>query len=330
MLHPRRLGLAFLATCLVAALFAAPNAMAAGGGSKDDSMGAYSAAAPSNATLNRRLNSIRRRTRRTERRLAAAGRSIAALADSLKTTDGKVNLLLAAAPQLVDGLTQLRDASLQLKAGLETAGTSIKQLATSQEYGQTAVFVNGTKAATFGSADIPDDGNTASATGLLPVQGTAGDVIEIRSSIKSGETDGHDGTEPAGQVGGLMYVKCANIKIPDADGEPGCGNPAALGGNGLPAGAIFCSVGPTPGKDYTLPDGQHVQLNLKDVSRAAPRSDSGSPVFGDVNPLSGAPATGTGDGSSGTCTIPSDGVYEVVVQTQFVDIPTSLSPGLTD
>jgi hypothetical protein len=117
--------------------------------------------------------------------------------------DGRLKFIEGAAPQLVDGLTKLQTAALQLKAGLETAGaglTSLKTLATSQEYGigQVIVLVGATPTPEAGSfvqtPDIPDAVQQAQTEQVFKAQHIG--TLIVQYAVRSNENDG-DGTVPA-------------------------------------------------------------------------------------------------------------------------------------
>ena len=91
----------------------------------------------------------------------------------------------------------------------------------------------------------------------------------------------------------------------------------------------MCTVGPPPPSPFNTPAGP-VNLRVVNIQEGADRTDQSAPGADDVNPLAGAPATGSGNSANGTCTLPGPGVYEVDAQTQFLDIPTSATPGPRD
>jgi hypothetical protein len=336
----RRLPVALVAACLTVGLAAAPSAVAADSGPSKAKVEKKAKASQSPKTLNRRISSTRRSLTTLTRRLRT-------LQTQLRTNDGSVKLLLGAAPQLVTGLqtlaaavqTQIAPGLLQLKAVLEndvgpalrvTIPNAIREVATSQEYGVTGVFVDPTgptpvsRATTFTSSDVPDDGNTAAASGTLPIsvanapaagQVPPGTTFSLRSAFRSGESDGDPTGDPAGQVGALMYLKCANA--------------GAACAPGVDAGAILCSVGPTPSNTFSTPNGDTTQ-SLIQIQQINDRTDQDSPTAAHKNPLAGATASGTGNSTDGSCTVPAAGTYELVVQSQYVDIPTSSSPGATE
>jgi hypothetical protein len=365
--YARRLSVAVVATCLFAALAVAPTAFAAGGsGSKS---GPTAKAAISKKKINRKVNRVSKRVTKVgkrvtkaENRLKTAAKAIAAVGQLAKGADDKANRILAVAPQIVNGLTALRDASLQLKAGLQAlaAGTQrLGQFATSQEYGWVAMYTQRPGAANpccrstpVMSPDIPDSGNTASASGELPISVSPaapeagapnlvlpGTKVSMRAAIKSNEADGGAEGDPAGQVGGLLMVTCAG-----GGAGGGCGDGPDPNPNDetpentqpdFPAGTLMCLVGPTQKNRFQTPAGptdqQLVNIQEKQGFTESPTNFDFEFGPGLVNPLANAQTqAGTGNKTEGTCLLPSNGAYLVKLQTQFVDIPTSADPGPRD
>jgi hypothetical protein len=314
------------------AAFAVPAAGAAERGGQAVTAGSVSAQAEtavSKKTLNRRI-------RRLGRRVGNLSKLLDGVAELTNSHRNQLNTALGALQTIEPALISLRDGLLALRAGLETAGSSIRTLATSQEYGVIGIFAGPNRLPlTMTSSDIPDDGNSAAATGMLPIQvvsaapgsqpaGTLppGTPLAMRAAIRSGEADGNATGDPAGQVGGLMHLKCANATGCDTDGSPT--TPAA------PPGTIICTVGPPPSQNFNLPDGSVRSLPLKVIQQKATRTDTTRPNADDTNVLSGSPATGSGNSTNGTCSLAFDGVYELTAQAQFTDLPTSTTPGLGD
>src|SRR3954462_357849 len=94
-----------------------------------------------NAAIGKAAKAAARALARTAALTTTVGDHTKSLAD-LQTLangiDGRLKVIEAGVPQVLDGLTKLQAAALALKAGLETAGAglnSLKTLATSQEYG---------------------------------------------------------------------------------------------------------------------------------------------------------------------------------------------------
>jgi hypothetical protein len=367
----RRLPVAVVAACLTVGMVAAPSALAA---DKSSPKGKTAAARVTTKTLNTRLNSTRKSVASTQKNLKKLSTDLGSLSNRLKTGEGGLALLLGAAPQLVTGLqtlagavqTQIAPGLLALKTALETQvspalaqlGTAvketipkaIKEVATSQEYGVTGLFVAGSRATTFTSGDIPDDGNSAAASGQAPVvtsrtidhdanagtpniqpPGTAPANIPaaIRAAIRSGESDGNATGDPAGYVGGLLVVKCAGNPLAAADLDNNC-DPDGVGPAGeVPPGSIVCTVGPPSNINIANPAGGTIPAPVRMIQQKAARTDQTAPAIGDLNPLANAAVTGTGDSTSGSCNL-GHGIWSVEVQTQYIDVPTSTTPGATE
>jgi hypothetical protein len=226
--------------CLVVAFAAAPTAGAAGsahkaGAANKSSAAAKSANAPatsaqSRRTLARRINSVRRRTTRAERRLRTLGRTVtrevaalrAAIASGDTTIDNKINTIVATVtPVLVrlgEGLTQVGDGLLALKTGVETlaaattsgfaevsagfdeveaALTDIGDFLGSTEYGFGQVYIGATKAggAFVVTPNVPDDVQQAQTHQRFQAA-SAGD-LEVRYGVRSNENDGTGASNPA-------------------------------------------------------------------------------------------------------------------------------------
>ena len=372
-----RAAVATVAACLTVGLAGAPSASAA---AQDDSATAKSA--QSGKTVNRRLNSTRRSLSRTNRRLTTTRRQVAtarrniskitldlgAVARRLQSAEGGVGLLLGAAPQLINSLTQLGTAVRdQIAPGLQALATAVQtQIApglqrvgdfvAAQEYGVVAIYTAAPgeevddsccRTTSTVSPDIPDSGNTATASGTLPIQVSPSAVppggpdpttypnvvqqgakVSLWGAIKSAEADGNATGDPAGQVGGLMTITCAG------------GGPAGNCGDGpgpapeMPPGTVACVVGPTESNTFPIPGGSTTQ-NLRTIQEKSGLTDSTVPAFNFgpklINVLENAQnEAGSGDASDGSCTMPSFGLWQVQIQTQFADIPTSASPGPKD
>lgn len=187
------------------------------------------------------------------------------------------------------------------------------------EYGVARVFANGTAVpgATFVSADIPDVGQPAQANGSIPFLATAGTVLTLKGAIRSNESDGTGSANPAGQAGAVLYAICATppTRTNPADPATTVPNPkcpiAALGGQALQPGQIACTSGPPPLKTFSTPIGD-ISRNLASIDTKATVSDQD------------APAADGQDIANGGCTLPADGVYNIVVNASFADIPNGI------
>jgi hypothetical protein len=120
-----------------------------------------------------------------------------------KSIDTRLKVIEGAAPQIIDGLGQLKTAAEQLKTGLETAGAglnSLKTLAGAVEYGIGQVIVlqpaPGAQAGSFVvTPDIPDTVQQAQTTQEFVAQ-HAGNVA-VAFGVRSGESDGTGSANPA-------------------------------------------------------------------------------------------------------------------------------------
>ena len=353
---------ALVAVCLIGGSAAAPAAHAA----KKKKV--------TTTALDKRLKKTDKRVATARKSLSKLSTDLGGLSKRLTTTEGSLKTLTDAAPQLVTGLTtlagvvqnQIAPGLLQLKDALEkqvspaltalgtavqtTIPTAIKDVATSQEYGITNVLIGGAQFAPLGttSSDIPDDANSATASGELPIvvgDGTNGTVpagasVALRSAIRSGESDGKTTTgDPAGYVGGLLIMKCAGSLNP---ANAGCDPDGAGALPEVSAGTIVCRVGPSSTTAIPLPNGTTLNAFVQKIQLASGRTDQSKPSVATdgatVNPLQGASASsaaGNGVLSNAAAFGCSNGSraldqYTLTVQTQFLDPPTSTSPGATD
>jgi hypothetical protein len=243
-------------------------------------------------------------------------KSLATLQTLVSGIDGRVASIEAGVPVVVDSLTKLGAAAQQLKdglttvgAGLTTVGAGLQKLGDAYgavEYGVVRIF-NGTTpiAPALTTSDIPDDGNTASAVGSIPFVASGSTVLHTTGAIRSAEADGGATGDPAGQAGGIIYAICAT--------------PPTSGGNcgAVAAGQIGCQAGPPPSSPFTTPAGV-VNLLAVNIQQKAARTDQSHPSSTDTDII------------SGDCTIPTAGVWIVTVNAQFLDLPTSATPGPKD
>ena len=239
--------------------------------------------------------------------VAAHTKSLADLTTLVTGIDNRLKFIEAAAPQIVAGLGAL-------KTGLETAGAALQKLGDAYqaiEYGRARIFASN---ATIGagsavtSADIPDDGNAVSTNeDAVIVSQAAGAVgIDLRAAIRSNEADGDDTSETAGQAGGYLFV--TNLDT---------GVRVACGGAPNPPG-IF---GTTPGDPIVTPSGTVTNLPLKNIPGGVLRTDTSKP---DATSTSLLPAA---------CQFGAAGpniTYSVHYSVQFLDIPTTTTPGPKD
>jgi hypothetical protein len=254
-------------------------------------------------------------------RIAALTVVVTKHTQALTDLDTRVKAIEAGVPQVLDGLTKLSAAATQLKdglttvgAGLTTVGAGLTKLADAYgavEYGVVRIY-NTTDpnnitaiAPAVTTSDIPDDSNTAGASGSIPFVATAATKLHVTGAIRSAEADGVAGGDPAGQAGGIIYAVCAT--------------PPTSGGNcgGVAAGQIGCQAGPPPSSVFQTPAGP---TNLLAVNIPLKSSRTGQT---DPTP------TGV-DIIGGDCNIPTAGVWLVTLNAQFLDLPTSATPGPKD
>jgi hypothetical protein len=224
-------------------------------------------------------------------------KSLADLQTLANGIDGRLKFIEGAAPAIVQGLTDLKNAT--------TAGfTKVTETFRAVEYGSAGVYAGTTQIGPFiNSPDIPDDGNGASAIGSIPAPGLAASTpLVLRATIRSNEADGAATGDPAGQVGGLLYATCGS--------SAGCG--------AVPPGAIGCTAGPPPTSPFVTPAGT-LNLALVNIQQKDSETDPTTP-----GPTGGVNATGA------TCTIPTAGTWIITAQAQFFDLPTSATPGHRD
>jgi hypothetical protein len=269
--------------------------------------------------------------------------------------------LKALAAGTTEGFAKVTAGFEEVQAGFDQVETAITQVATSTEYGVTAAYTFAPgddpnaddpsgRTIAAPSADIPDSGTPATASGDLPIavvptgvsepnRVPPGTKVTLGSSIKSNESDGAATGDPAGYVGALLTVTCAG-----GGGAGGCGDEGTNAGQPeFDEGQLICAVGPTANSQIPIPTDPptdpptEITQALMKIQEKVSWTDPSAPAFTAfngtslVNPLVGAQnATGSGSASDGSCTLPSYGAYIVKIQTQFADIPTSLSPGPTD
>jgi hypothetical protein len=232
--------------------------------------------------------------------VADNGQHIINLTTQANGIDGRLKGIEAAAPIIIAGLTKL--------------GAAYPAV----EYGRAGIFVSGatpTVAAggTVTSADIPDDGNTiTTGENAIVVAGAAGAMtIDLKAGIRSAESDGgpNEGgssSTTAGQAGGYLYVVDLDTGLRVA-----CG-----GGPPNPPGII----GTTPGDSIVTPSGTVTNLSLKNLPGGFERTDTTQPNSSSRSLLPGPCGFAAAAGHT----------YQVHYSVNFVDIPTSTTPGPTE
>jgi hypothetical protein len=246
---------------------------------------------------------VQANTAATDTALAEVKKQVADLSaavTALQGQSGGVNLILAAAPQLIDGLTQLQ-------AGLTTLAAAYQSV----EYGVAQVNVGGggtIVSMPSWSGDIPDDGNGTSTSGTATFiyGGTGRNVtLTLNAYIRSNEANLDGTTGPVGQAGGTLTVRnSAGDFVP-------CANQAATGGVAITL----------PGEPINTPTGPIKTVPFMNILSAKPRTDQTLPG-GDAPQL-----------TSCSFTVPPSGAplyYSASFTATFLDIPTTLTPGPRD
>ena len=248
---------------------------------------------------NTRIKSALKQINVLKTTVGAQGTALANLETTVAGIDTRLKTIEGAAPQIIQGLTDLKN-------GLTTLADAYQAV----EYGRAGIFASGATVAAGGSvtsADIPDDGN-AITTGedavlVVPVAGAV--AIDLRAAIRSNEADGDSTGETAGQAGGYLFVvnNDTGARVP-CTGAP---NPPGI-------------FGTTPGDSIVTPSGTVTNLPLKNIPGGVLRTDTAKP---DATSTSLLPASCGFASAAGT-------VLEVHYSVNFVDIPTSTTPGPKD
>jgi hypothetical protein len=217
--------------------------------------------------------------------------------------DGRLKVIEAAAPQIIDALQKLQ-------AGLTKLGDAYQAV----EYGRAAVSPGDADLTVAAggagtSADIPDDGNAISVNDdaiVVAGAGATNESLNLRALIRSAESDGDVSSKTAGQAGGF-------IQLTNAD----TGARVACTGAPNPPG-IF---GTTPGDSIVTPSGTVTTLPIKNIPGGNSRTSTTEPTGTNGTSLLPAPCSFTA--TPGT-------TYRVHWSVQFLDIPTSTTPGPTE
>jgi hypothetical protein len=267
-------------------------------------------------TQNRRISAVAETTRQISQKVAKLTGTLGKVGatvvgntqqlQSLQTLtgniDGRLKVIEAAAPQILDGLQKLQ-------AGLTKLGDAYQAV----EYGRAAVLPGDADLTVAAggagtSADIPDDGNAITLNEdafVVAGAGATNESINLRALIRSAESDGDSSSKTAGQAGGFVQVSNADT-----------GARVACTGAPNPPG-IF---GTTPGDSIATPSGPNTTLPLKNIPGGHSRTDTTEPTGGSTSLL---PAP---------CTFPANpgATYRVHWSVNFLDIPTSTTPGPTE
>jgi hypothetical protein len=135
-------------------------------------------------------------------------------------------------------------------------------------------------------------------------------AIDLKAGIRSAESDGgpNEGgssSKTAGQAGGYLYV--VNLDT---------GVRVACGGTPNPPGII----GTTAGDSIVTPSGTVTNLPLKNLPGGFERTDTTQPNSSSTSLLPAACQFGAAVGTT----------YQVRYSVNFLDIPTSTTPGPTE
>jgi hypothetical protein len=228
--------------------------------------------------------------------------------------DTRVKAIENGVPAVFDALTKLKDGLTAAGAGLQKLGDAYQAV----EYGRAGIFAGDadlTIAAggSVTSADIPDDGN-AITTGedaiVVAGAGATNESLDLKAGIRSAESDGGpaeggSSSTTAGQAGGYIFV---------VDNDTGA-RKACIGAPNPPG--IF---GTTPGDSIVTPSGTVTNLPLKNLPGWFERTDTTQPNSSSTSLL---PAPCTFAATPGH-------TYEVHYSVNFLDIPTSTTPGPTE
>jgi hypothetical protein len=222
---------------------------------------------------------------------------LTALDTKVTGVDNRLKFIETAAPAIVDSLTKL--------------GTAYQSV----EFGRAGLFAGDadlTVAAggSVTSADIPDDGNpitTGEDAIVVAGAGATNESLNIRAGIRSAESDGDpdkggSSSTTAGQAGAYIFVRNADT-----------GARVACTGAPNPPG-IF---GTTAGDQIVTPSGTVNTLPLKNLPGGFKRTDTTQPTATSTSLL---PAPCSFAATPGT-------TYEVHYSVNFLDIPTTTTPG---
>lgn len=262
------------------------------------------ATADASRKTEKRQNTAIKRLRKTDKKQNKSIGSLAAVVSDLK----------ASTPKLLKPVT---DAVAQLTAGLQGAEAKLQTLGSSYqatEVGRAALSpgdadltIDAGGAGT--SADIPDDGNAITVDDDAVIVAGAGattETLTLRALIRSAESDGDSAAKTAGQAGGFLQLSNADT-----------GARVACTGAPNPPGILTT----TPGDPIVTPTGTKTNLPLKNIPGGHSRTDTTEPTGSNGTALLFAPCSFTA--TPGT-------TYRAHWSVQFVDMPTSATPGPTE
>lgn len=248
----------------------------------------------------------------------------------IDAVNSTVAAIVAGVPTIVNGLTALQSglvtiqgvlqntvspALTALSNGLTTVGAGLTTLGNAYqavEYGVAKVFASGAATPTIAagsstiSADVPDDGNSiqTNETAIIVAGATGQMDLNLRADIRSNESDNGVGAT-VGQAGAFMYVENLDTGVRVACG--GATNPPGI-------------FGTLPGDSIVTPSGTVTNLPLKNLPGGVARTDTTHPDGSSVSLFPAACSFGAAIGTT----------YAAHYSVNFVDIPTSLTPGGTE
>jgi hypothetical protein len=257
---------------------------------------------------------IRRATRTNNHQRAQIASITNSLTDTIATLATVDATLKAVTPVVTKALTDLQAGLVAVGNGLTTVGAGLTTLGSAYqavEFGRAAITVTGGGAAAgdkVTSADIPDDGNVNTTGDDAIIRAATTTVsVDLRALIRSAESD-NGASATAGQAGG--FVQVTNL---DTGAGVNC-----IGAPGTTPGGIF---GTQAGDSIVTPTGTVTNLPLKNIPGGQTRTSTVEPTG--TNGVSLLPAP---------CSFPAvaGDDFKVHWSVNFVDIPTSTTPGPTE
>jgi hypothetical protein len=247
---------------------------------------------------------------------AKLAKTVKSVAKTLTASNGRIKAIEAAAPGIASALTGLQGSVASLNTLFATAApvlTALGQAYPSVEFGRAAISAGDADLTIAAggsgtSADIPDDGNAASVDDDAIVVAGAGattETIDLRALIRSAEGD-KGASDTAGQAGGFLLV----TNLDTGARVPCTGAPNPPGILGTPQGASIVT-----------PSGTVTNLPLKNIPGGNERTSTVEPTGANGTDL--LPVACSFTAAPGT-------TYQVHWSVQFLDIPTTSSPGPTE
>ncbi|MEA2451139.1 MAG: hypothetical protein QOG63_3071 [Thermoleophilaceae bacterium] len=257
---------------------------------------------------------IRRATRTNNHQRTQIASITNSLADTIAKLTSVDETFKATVPVVTKALQDLQAGLVAVGNGLTTVGAGLTTLGSAYqavEFGRAAITVTGGGAAAGDkatSADIPDDGNVNTTGDDVILRAATTTVsVDLRALIRSAESD-NTASSTVGEAGG--FVQVSNL---DTGAGVDC-----LGAPGTTPGGIF---GTQPGASIVTPTGTVTNLPLKNIPGGDTRTSTTEPTGTNGTSLLPAPC-------SFTATAGTD--YKVHWSVNFVDIPTSPTPGPTE